>query len=102
MHWRLVPTRNPPADAIVLRSNLFDRNQYRGYADSTVVVDDVARTMGFLYLSAFRALLQAELAAGDVERCRAMHREITALLPPGRLRSDVANPPSLDGICEAR
>lgn len=99
LHWRVVPVRNPVPDPSVLRANLLDRNEYRGYADSEVVIDDVTRVMGFLYLSAFKTLMEAERANGNVDGCRTIQSRVLALLPPSRLATATAAYPQFDGIC---
>ena len=99
LHWRVVPARNPLPDPSVLRANLLDRNEYRGYRDSAVVLDDVTRTMGFLYLGAFQTLMEAENANGNVTGCQAIRARVLALLPPSRLATATAAYPRFDSIC---
>ena len=99
LHWRLVPAVNPPPDPAVLRANLLDRNEYRGYADSTVVLDDVTRRMGFLYLNAFRTLLEAEMTAGNVAGCQAIAARVRVMLPSSRLTTAKDVPPPIERIC---
>jgi len=98
LHSQLVPVHNPRPEAEVLRANLLDRNEYRGYADSTIVLDDVTRTMGFLYRTAFKTLLEAELASGNVAGCQAIAARLNAMLPPARIATARAAPPRLE-IC---
>jgi hypothetical protein len=78
---------------------LLDRNEYRGYADPAVVLDDVTRIMGFLYLSAFRTLMEAEKANGNAAGCRAAQARVLAVLPPSRLATAAAPYPQFDRIC---
>ena len=99
MHWRLVPAHNPPADPALLRENLLQRNEYRGYADSTIVLDDVTRIMGALYRDAFRALIEAESAAGNAGGCQALAVRVDSLLPPRRLTSSATELTALDLSC---
>jgi hypothetical protein len=101
LHWRLVPTTRPPPDASVLRANLLGHNEYRGYADSEILIDDVTRIMGFLYLSAFRTLMEAEKANGNVDGCQATRARVLTLLPPARLATGAAPFPRFDEICGA-
>jgi hypothetical protein len=99
LHWRVVPAGNPAPDPSVLRANLLDRNEYRGYADSEVVIEHVTRVMGFLYLSAFRTLMEAETANGNVDGCKTIQSRVLALLPPSRLATATAAYPRFEGIC---
>lgn len=101
LHWRVVPVRNPVPDPSVLRANMLERNAYRGYADSTIVLDDVTRGMGFLYRDAFRSLMEAEMAAGNVSGCQAIAIRVRALLPDSRLAAARAAPPPLERICRS-
>jgi hypothetical protein len=86
-------------DPSVLRANMLDRNEYRGYADPAVVLDGVTRIMGFLYLGGFRTLMEAEKANGNVAGCQAAQARVLALLPPSRLATATAPYPRFDGIC---
>jgi hypothetical protein len=99
LHWSLVPAPNPPLDPALLRENLLQRNEYRGYADSTIVLDDVTRIMGALYRDAFRALIQAESAAGNAGGCQALAARVDSLLPPRRLTSSSTALTALDLSC---
>jgi hypothetical protein len=85
VHWRVVPVQSPLPDRAVLYANLFGGSEYRGYADSTIVLDDVTRRMGQLYREAFTTLLSAEAAAGNVAECISLATRIEALLPSSRL-----------------
>jgi preprotein translocase subunit SecG len=100
LHWRLVPDSNPKPDTALLRENLLGKGEFRGYADSTVVLDDVTITMGYLYREAFRSLGDAEFAAGHGEECRNLAGRVDQLIPPTRL--SVAGrpaPPRVDWSC---
>ena len=84
LYWRIMQDVDPKPDPETLRVNLAS-NEYRGYANPSVVLDDVTRTMGALYYQAFDALLMAMEARGNVERCRASRAEFMAAVPPERL-----------------
>ena len=101
LHWRVVPFERPLPDRAVLRANLLERNEYRGYADSTIVLDDVTRRMGQLYRDAFNSLLSAEAAAGNVAECIAMATRIEGWLPASRLRLAGTPVPALRPACGA-
>jgi hypothetical protein len=93
LHFRLVPIEHAAPDAATLRTNLFSRT-FRGYADTTVVIDDVTRNIGNAYVRGFEALLGADASGADASgaatapftnRCRDDLARMLALIPPGRL-----------------
>ena len=83
---RVVPIEDPPADVRTLRANLLQTYEYRGYADSTVRLDDVTRLHGQHYYLGFMELARAEYDPGEPERCYATWDSMTRLLPPARLQ----------------
>ena len=91
--------RNPARRPDLLRENVLREKRYRGYADSSVVIDDVTRRIGLLYLNGFRALLEAEMAAGNVAGCQDVYLRVSALLPAARLAQAGEPSPSIEGIC---
>jgi hypothetical protein len=97
MHFTLVPVRNPPADVELLRESLLQRNEYRGFADPTVVLEPVTKIMGSLYRDAFRTLIEAESTAGSITSCRALAARVDSLLPPRRVTP--SQPTSLGASC---
>jgi hypothetical protein len=97
LHYTLVPVQNPPADGELLRGNLLQRNEYRGFADSTVVLDGVTRIMGSLYRDAFRTLVEAEAAAGRISSCLTVAARADSLLPPRRVTP--SKPTTLPEAC---
>lgn len=84
LYWRIVPLTNAPLDAPILAANLA-RNVYRGFGDPSVPLDDVSRGMGFLYHQAFRAMQDALVDSGDIERCRELTHAFLISVPPHRL-----------------
>jgi len=82
---RVVPMVNPPADPRTLRAHLFDVARYRGFADSSVAVDGVSRTMGMQAYGPLMTLLSADAAAGALDTCRAERKALLAQLPFDRL-----------------
>ena len=99
MHWRLVPDSNPKPDTALLRENLLGKGEFRGYADSTIMLDDVTVTMAYLYRDAFRTLGEAEYAAGNAEECRNLAARVDRLIPPARLTAGRPAPPRTDWSC---
>jgi hypothetical protein len=85
MYWRVVPVKHPTANAVALRHNLLTLNSYRGYADSTVFLDDVSARFGALYYEALSELVAMDRAAGDSVACRAAVAKMVAAVPPARL-----------------
>ena len=88
LYFRVVPVPHPASDPGVLRAHILESAQYRGYADSASFIDDVSRTLGMASYPALIALLEADMARGGPDRCRADRRALLAQLPLDRL-----NPP---------
>ena len=84
LYWRIVPIAGAKPDLERIRSHLFTDASYRGFADPTVRIDDVSRTMAAQTYYAAEALLEAERADGA--RCRADLRALFTVLPPERLK----------------
>jgi hypothetical protein len=82
---RVLSSPNPRMERDSVRAQLLGRYNYRGYADSSVQMDDVTRGMAFLYYNAFRDLLKADHASGNDARCRETAAKMLALLPPERV-----------------
>ena len=85
LYSRIVPVVNAPADPRILRAHLFDVARYRGFADSSVAVDGVSRTMGMQAYGPLIALLSADAAVGALDACRADRGALLAHLPFDRL-----------------
>jgi hypothetical protein len=101
LFWRIVPVPGLSTDREVLRQTLLARYSYRGYADSSIIVDDVSAIIGRQYYSALGALLDAERATGDRERCRSTATTLFAALPPGRTRLPPADRAALEARCRS-
>lgn len=86
MYWRIVPIRNPRGNVDALRRNLLSDYSYRGYADSAVIVDDVAARIGVLYYQPVLELTELELARGDTASCQRAVSVVSAAIPPTRLQ----------------
>ena len=84
LYWRVVSGEHPPPDTSALITGL-TRNVYRGYGDPSVRIDDVSRTMGFLYHEAFRALQDALVNSGDLAHCRELTSTFLVSVPPHRI-----------------
>jgi hypothetical protein len=85
LYFRVVPIADPKANAPLLRANLLRKAQFRGYADTTIPIDDVSRIIGLQSYPGAGLLLSADEAAHDRDLCRADQRAILAALPPARL-----------------
>jgi hypothetical protein len=85
LYYRVTAVRHPPPDVARLRTALLENARYRSYADTSVVLDDVARQMGWLAYQGITALLHAETTTGDGARCGAERNEFYALIPPRRI-----------------
>jgi len=85
LYWRVVPMVDPPPDVSRLRANLLEHADYRGYADSSIGLDNESRTLGMQPYVALAGLLEAERKSGDIRACRADAAALLAAIPPGRL-----------------
>jgi hypothetical protein len=83
LYWRIVPTRDAKPDLDRIRAHLLGNARYRGYADSSVRLDDFAGTMAMQTYYAAEEMLKAEHA--DSSRCRNDLRSLVTALPPDRL-----------------
>lgn len=86
LHWRIVPFRKPQANAEALRANLLSEFSYRGYADTSVIVDDVSARIAVLYHQSLGALLERELARGDTVACQRARSALMSAIPVNRLK----------------
>lgn len=98
LHACVTDVIDPVPDVATLHGNLIGRHRYRGYADVDVIVDDVARNFGALYVQTLDDLLRAE--AGD-PRCLEDGRRMSALVPPVRVGLPANAPDSLLAKCQA-
>jgi hypothetical protein len=85
LYWRMVPTVDPPANVRLLRDNILENADYRGYADPAVRLDNESRSLGLQSYVALAGLLEAERKSGDIKGCRADAAALVAALPPDRL-----------------
>ena len=102
LFWRIVPVANPAVDRALLRANLIDRPDYRGYADSSVRLEDVSRNIGVQSYVAAATLLDAYRFAGDVESCRAAAGRLGSKMPPARLDLPEYAPADFANRCKPR
>jgi len=86
---RLIPVESPPTNTELMRENLFERYQYRGYADEHQVIDNVSRNIATNYYSSFISLAMTHLEAGDAVSCTQTLDVMEKVLPLERL-----NPPA--------
>src|SRR6185437_11834182 len=84
LYFRIVPIKNAPADAALLRENLIGRAIYRGYADPSIPLDGVSRTLGAQAYGGLIALLEADRAAGLPDECGSDRAALLAKLPLAR------------------
>jgi len=98
LYYRVVPISDPAPDAALLRANLLQKAEYRGYADTRVPLGDVNVIMGLLPYYGAAALLSADDSAHEIDQCRADRRALLEMLPPARLSPP---PELLDPITSA-
>ncbi len=101
LHWRIVPVAHLGPDRERLRRNLLDRYEYRGYADASVTIEDTSRTIAVQYLTAFGALLDADIAHTDLDRCREAASKLLAVFPPQRLVLPRMDPQAVAAKCSS-
>ena len=99
LYSRVVPVVNPPVDPRTLRAHLFDVARYRGFADASVAVDGVSRTMGMQAYGPLITLLSADAAAGALAACRADRGALLARLPLDRLTPPTEYRASIETAC---
>jgi hypothetical protein len=99
LHWCIVPVPGIGVDLDLLRANLLERFEYRGFADPSVAVLDMSRTIGSLYLYALGELLDAERGRGATERCRDDARRLLAAVPPARLGLEASEQAAIEARC---
>lgn len=85
MFHRIVPQENPPENRDLLESCLLRECEYRGYADSSVALDDVTRMMGLNYCAELLRLMVVQSSSGDTLACAATRESLLKWLPPDRL-----------------
>ena len=85
LYFRVMPIVGPPVDAPLLRANLLQHAQYRGYADPHVPLEDVSRIMGLQPYHGAALLLATDDSAHALDLCRADRRALFDMLPPVRL-----------------
>jgi len=99
LYSRIVPVVNASADPRTLRAHLFDVARYRGFADPSVTVDGVSRTMGMQAYGPLMTLLSADAAAGALAACRADRGALLARLPLDRLTPPTEFRGSIEAAC---
>jgi hypothetical protein len=99
LHWTVVPGGQASRDTEPLRANLLERYQFRGYADSAIVIEPETRLMAFQHLRAFAALMDADTAAGRLTRCRDAAARLLAVMPPERMIFPGYDRPGIEARC---
>jgi hypothetical protein len=100
--WSIVPLPSPTIDRDLVRANLIDRPAYRGYADSTVRLDDVTRNIGTQAYVAGRTLFDAERTTGNIDRCRDAAARFAAKIPLARLELPAKGRREIEPRCDTR
>ena len=100
LFWRIIPADHPRSDADLIRTNLRDEYELRGYSDPLVPLDQTSKSIGGLYITALDAVLDADRASGDVVRCTEDLRAISAKVPPERLGYSAADRAELQRRCK--
>ena len=98
--WHIVPVEHPGIDTDLIRTNLRQRYELRGFADATVQIEQPTQAIGGVYLYALQSLLNAERASGDFARCSADLTAVSARVPPERLGYSASDRDELRGRCQ--
>lgn len=85
LYYRMVPAADPQPDPRLIRSNLLEHADYRGYADASIPLDETSRNTGFQSYVALTELLEADRRTGDFRGCRTDLATLFAVMPPDRM-----------------
>ncbi len=85
LSYRLVPIPGAPMNWELMAHNLLDVYTYRGFADNSVHIDDVSRSMAGNYMGAFVNLVRGYANAGNRAEAERIMARMKELLPPERL-----------------
>jgi hypothetical protein len=83
---RLMPIESPPLNIALMKSNLFGKYDFRGYSDSSLVIDDFSRMIGFNTYASFLELAAAETRLGHYDECCDLKKKFELKIPQSRLR----------------
>ena len=100
MSQRLIPLPSPPLNKELLRENLLERYTYRGYADSTVPLEQPSKWMAFNLYRGFILLAHDEMESGNDSECKYIKQKMLELLPPDRLTPHPKIQEAIDELCE--
>lgn len=81
---RFMPEVNPPMNLEIAARNLFEKYSYRGYADSTIAIDEATMSITPLYWQMFYYYLQPLKSEKSAEEHATARMHILALFPPAR------------------
>jgi hypothetical protein len=82
-----------------LRTNLFHRYSYRGYADPSVRIYDATLSISRVYVDALDRLLAADAGDGNKARCADDLKKFYALMPPDRVLLGTQEREELEARC---
>jgi len=99
LYFRIVPQRNPLADLSSLRARLFDLARLRGYADSSIRLDEWSRRMALQWYAPLMTLLSADASSGALDACKADRAKLLARLPLDRLAAPPEYRDQIDSAC---
>jgi hypothetical protein len=85
LYYRMVPESDPQPDIRLIRTNLLEQADYRGYADPSIPLDETSRNTGFQSYVSLTELLEADRRSGDLRGCRTDLATLFAAMPPDRM-----------------
>lgn len=98
---RLIPYDSPPINPEILASNLMKKYTYRGYNDTSVIIDIFSKMIAFNYYPAFIELATARAQIGDYPACENTRDFLLKILPIDRLSPmPVSFVTAIDSCCQ--
>ncbi len=97
--YRLLPVESAPLNTDILRENLLNRYRYRGYADSSVPMEQATKWAGGTLYRPFLMLAMDELGRGDTSACLELKQTMLQLLPLERLEPHPQIRALIDRMC---
>lgn len=83
--WRLVPQESAEPNIALLRENLLQKYNYRGFADPGVAIDKFTRVAALVLYRQFLGLAQYEIGRGNAEAGKQVLHKLNELLPVDRI-----------------
>ena len=97
---RLIPIKSPSLNSAILYANLFEKYNYRGYAENDLIIDEFSHMIATNYYAAAMQLATTENDNGNSRGCKKILDDIKTKLPLNRLKPMPAElKQGLDNLC---